>query len=89
MSTTFGVYKGDGEIELEDDILPSNFFEDEDMLDEVFIKVAYRGNQKGYNYWKNDLAQFLNDDIKIYPLDNSSQGIYTIGDFRKLLNEKD
>ena len=89
MSTTFGVYKGDGEIELEDDMLPSNFFEDDDMLDEVFIKVAYRGNQKGYNYWKNDLAQFLNDDIKIYPLDNSSQGIYTIGDFRKLLNEKD
>ena len=65
MSTTFGVYKGDGEIELEDDMLPSNFFEDDDMLDEVFIKVAYRGNHKGYNYWKNDLGPFLNDDIKI------------------------
>ena len=85
MSTTFGVYKGEDEIDLDDGMLPSSFFEDDDTIDEMFIKVAFRGNK--YNYWKNDLAPFLSDDIKIYPLDNSAQGIYTIGDFRKLLNE--
>ena len=87
MSTTFGVYKGEDEIELEDGMLPSSFFVDDDTIDEMFIKVAYQGNKKGYNYWKNDLAPYLSDDTKIYPLDNSEQGIFTIGDFRKLLNE--
>ena len=85
MSTTFGVYKGEDEIELEDGMLPSSFFEDDDTIDEMFIKVAFRGRLS--DYWKNDLAPYLSDDIKIYPLDNSAQGIYTIGDFRKLLNE--
>lgn len=89
MSTTFGVYKGEDEIELEDDMLPSSFFEDDDTIDEEFIKAAFRGNYKATTRWLNDLALFLSDDIKIYPLDNSAQGIYTIGDFRKLLNEED
>lgn len=85
MSTTFGIYKGEDEIELEDGMLPISFFEDDDTIEEMFIKVAFRGNT--YDYWKNDLAPYLSDDIKLYPLDNSAQGIFTIGDFRKLLNE--
>ena len=85
MSTTFGVYKGEDEIELEDGMLPSSFFDDDDTIDEMFIKVAFRGRL--IDYWTNDLAPFLSDDTKIYPLDNSAQGIYTIGDFRKMLNE--
>ena len=87
MSTTFGVYKGEDEIELEDGMLPSSFFEDDDTIDEMFVKVAFRGNYKATTRWKNDLAPYLSDDTKIYPLDNSAQGIFTIGDFRKLLNE--
>ena len=88
MSTTFGVYKGDGIVELEDDMLPISFFEDDDTIDEMFIKVAFRGNYKATTRWLNDLAPFLSDDTKIYPLDHSAQGIYTIGDFRKLLKEQ-
>ena len=87
MSTTFGVYKGKDPIELEDGMLPSSFFEDDDTIDEMFIKAARRGNYKATNCWINPLAMWLSDDTKIYPLDNSAQGIYTIGDFRKLLNE--
>lgn len=87
MSTTFGVYKGEYEIELEDDMLPSSFFYDDDTIDEEFIKVALIGNYKPTTRWLNDLAPYLSDDTKIYPLDNSAQGIFTIGDFRKLLNE--
>ena len=89
MSTTFGVYKRESAIELEDDMLPISFFEDDDTIDEMFIKVAFRGNYNATTRWKNDLAPFLSDDTKIYPLDNSAQGIYTIGDFRKLLNEQE
>lgn len=87
MSTTFGVYKGEGIIELEDDMLPVSFFEDDDAIYEQFIKVAHRG--RIYDYWLNDLAPFLSDDTKIYPLDNSAQGIYTIGDFKKVLKESE
>ena len=87
MITTFGVYKGEGVIEFEDDMLPVRFFEDDDTIYEQFIKVAHRGHL--YSYWLNDLAPFLSDDTKIYPLDNSSQGIYSIGDFKKLLNEQE
>lgn len=85
MSTTFAVYKGKEPIELDNDMLPSYFWET-DSISTMFIKVAFRGN-RGYNYWKNDLAPFLSDDTKIYPLDNSAQGIYTIGDFRKILTD--
>ena len=70
-------------------MLPVNFFEDDDTVCEMFVKVAFRGNYKATTRWLNDLAPFLSDDTKIYPLDNSAQGIYTIGDFRKLLNEQE
>ena len=89
MSTTFGVYKGKDAIELDDDMLPVSFFEDDDIVDDMFIKVAFRGNYKATTRWLNDLTPFLSDEVKIYPLDNSAQGIYTIGDFRKMLNEDD
>jgi hypothetical protein len=37
----------------------------------------------------NPLSSKLSDDIRIFPLDNSAQGIYTIGDARKFLKEKE
>ena len=77
MSTTFGIYKGKTPIELSDDMILQDFNQDD------FIEVAFRGNH-GYNYWLNDIAEYLADDVKIYPLDNDAQGIYTIGDFRKI-----
>ena len=53
---------------------------DEDVTET--IEVAFRGNG-GYIRWKAPLAHLLPDDVEVIPLDNSVQGIYTIGDLRK------
>jgi hypothetical protein len=79
MSTVFGVYKLKENIELEDDCLPENYDDDN------FIEVAFRGN--GGFSWRNELSKFLRDDVKVYPLDNSAQGIYTIGDIKREIND--
>jgi len=80
MSTTFAIHKLGNSIVLEDDYLPDDdIFGDDD--DDVFIKVAFRGSS-GIR-WSNEVAKFLPDDLKVYPLDNSAQGIYTIGDIKK------
>jgi hypothetical protein len=76
MSTTFGISKLKQDIELVDDCLTEQW-EDDD-----FIEVAFRGNGTGIR-WTNDLVEFLPDDLKVYPLDNSAQGIYSIGDIRE------
>lgn len=44
------------------------------------IEIAFRSSSI---YWKNPLAQLLPDDLKVIPLDNGAQGIYTIGDIKK------
>lgn len=42
------------------------------------IEIAFRSS---YGFvWKNALAPFLPPETKVYPLDNTPQGIYTIGD---------
>ena len=38
-------------------------------------------------YFTNQLAELLPDDTKVQPLDNSAQGIYTIGDIKKAINK--
>lgn len=76
MSTLFGIHKLKQDIELEDDCLPENYSDDD------FIEVAFRGNGTGIR-WKNELAEFLSEDVKVYPLDNSAQGVYTIGDIKR------
>lgn len=74
MSTTFGIYRSDLDIKLDDDYcLPSGFSDDD------FIEVAFRGNSTGFR-WLNELAPKLPKETKIYPLDNSAQGVFTIGD---------
>ena len=83
MSTTFGILR-EG---LEEDKI---FDEDGNIypyIDEYycFKSVYYRG---GYSQWENDLASELPDDTKVYPLDNSAQGIYTIGDCKKHLEKE-
>jgi hypothetical protein len=72
MSTTFAIHRHNKNINLEDDCLPDN-------SDDEFIKIAFRSN--GIR-WINEVGQFLPDDMKVYPLDNSAQGIYTIGDIK-------
>jgi len=80
MSTTFGIVIKNGklldlptqenELELPEDIT------DEDTIE--FIEIAFRGRW-GMS-WKNPLAPFLPIKTKVYALDNSPQGIYTIED---------
>jgi hypothetical protein len=80
MSTAFGIHRLGKIIDLKDDCLPD--------YEEQFIQVAIRGNGTGIR-WTNDIAKFLPDDLKVYPLDNSAQGIYTIGDIKKEINNYD
>lgn len=48
------------------------------------IEVAHRSN--GIR-WTNPLAHMLPDDTKVEPLDNSAQGVYTIGDIKRAIQE--
>ncbi len=80
MSTTFGINTTDfKDFELVDDEIPYWINKN------IFERVAFRSNTIG---WRNDMARFLPDDTKVYPLDNSAQGIYTIGDIKKEILEQ-
>jgi hypothetical protein len=77
MSTKFGIPIREVDIELGDengvfDYISDNFFQD----------VAFRDN-KGKLRWVMALADELPDEVRVYALDNSQQGIYTIGDIKK------
>jgi len=52
--------------------------------EEVEVNVAFRSN--GVR-WLDPLAQLLPDDTEVIAVDNSHQGIYTIGDIRKKIKE--
>jgi len=80
MSTTFGINTTDfKDFELVDDEIPYWINKN------IFERVAFRSNTIG---WGNDMARFLPDNTKVYPLDNSAQGIYTIGDIKKEILEQ-
>ena len=49
------------------------------------IEVAFRSSTIR---WKNALAQALPDDVKVIPLDNTAQGIYTIGDIKREIKKQ-
>jgi hypothetical protein len=81
MSTTFGINTSDfKDFELDEygDI-------PEWINPSIFKKVAFRSN--GIR-WTDDLAKLLPDDTKVYPLDNSAQDIYTIGDIKREILEQ-
>jgi hypothetical protein len=86
MSTLFGIHREGKKIELVDDDLPEEHFQD-DRIENEFIEVAFRDNS-GFITWSHDLAYFLSDDLPVYPLDNTAQGIYTIGDLKREFNEQ-
>lgn len=50
------------------------------------VEIAFRTH---YIRWLNPIAHLLPDDIKVIPLDNSAQGIYTIGDIKKAISENE
>lgn len=49
------------------------------------IPVARRVS--GRVFFTNELAEMLHDEIKVVPLDNSAQGIYSIGDIRNAIKK--
>jgi hypothetical protein len=79
MSTIFGIVIKDGKLL---DLPPQEngleLSKDENTL---IIEVAFRSS-RGMR-WTNVIAQFLPSETKVYPLDNTPQGIYTIGDILK------
>ena len=83
MSTTFGIPQRQVELSKLVD-------EDGELYDYIdtsfFERVFHIG---GHSRWLNPLSSRLSDDTRIFPLDNSAQGIYTIGDARKFLKEKE
>lgn len=74
MSTKFGVIKKEYQDQINRGIITFDQLDEDD-----FIEVAFRS--RGVR-WTNELAPLLSDEIKVYPLDNTAQGIYTIGDIR-------
>lgn len=82
MSTTFGVLTEPNYKVIEIDDMPVIEEDDEDF----FEIVAFRSSH-GMS-WLNNLAPLLPDDLVVYPLDNSRQGINTIGDIRKQIKSK-
>ena len=86
MSTTFGIPQRKVSID--------NLCDDQgNLLDYIdpsfFEKIFYRGNGGLGTRWLNNIARLLPDDTRVYPLDNSAQGIFTIGDIKEALKEKD
>jgi hypothetical protein len=54
--------------------------------DEDFIEVAFRSNGMRFT---NALAHLLPDDTPVIALDNSQQGVHSIGDIKKAIEKTD
>lgn len=84
MSTTFGIPQRQVELtRLIDENGDLHDYIDTSFFEKVFFRSMHNGR------WMNSLASRLPDNTLVFPLDNSAQGIYTIGDARKFLKEKD
>jgi hypothetical protein len=49
----------------------------------IFEPVFFRGNT---SRWLISYGEQLKDDVRVYALDNTQQGIYTIKDIKEFLN---
>lgn len=80
MSTTFGIPKKPIDIELgdEDGVF---YYIDTDIFEKVWFRSM------GRSRWLSDIAKSLPDDTRVYALDNSQQGIFTIGDIKEYEKE--
>ena len=80
MSTTFGIVIKNGELL---DLPPqeSGLILPQDIKNEDGIEIVNVASRSSWGMsWKNPIAPFLPPETKVYPLDNSHQGIYTIRD---------
>lgn len=83
MSTTFGILT----IPVDYDKLVD---EDGDLLSyiskDIFNPVFFRS--KGNSRWLTIAGPFIPDDTKVFALDNTQQGIFTIKDIKEFLKTK-
>jgi len=49
------------------------------------IEVAFRTH---YIRWENRLAHLMPDSTRVEPMDNTAQGIYTIGDIKQAIRRQ-
>lgn len=52
----------------------------------AMIPIALR---RGAMVFLNDFSKDMADSVKVWPLDNGSQGIFTLGDIRKAIETGD
>jgi hypothetical protein len=78
MSTTFGIPKEPIDIDL-GDADGIYYYINPDIFEKVFFRTMNNSR------WLNDLAKSLPDETKVYALDNTQQGVYTIGDIKQLM----
>lgn len=83
MSTTFGVLKETLPIEVGDENGVFSYIS-ADYFERVWFRTGSSINGKP-GYWKNEFACWLPDDTRVYALDNSQQGVNTIGDIKQLM----
>ena len=83
MSTTFGIPIKKMDITIDEYEEIFKWIDDED---ESFTEVWYRS--MGNCRWLNPLGELLPDDTKVYALDNSQQGVYTIGDIKQMMDKQ-
>ena len=80
MSTTFGIPREPINIELGDNDGVYYY-----INTEIFEKVFFRS--MGRSRWLSDLAKMLPDDTRVYALDNTQQGVFTIGDIKNSIKK--
>jgi hypothetical protein len=84
MSTTFGIPQRQVELSrLIDENGDLHDYIDTSFFEKVFFRTMHNSR------WMNSLANRLPDNTLVFPLDNTAQGIYTIGDIKKYLNPED
>ena len=84
MSTTFGIPQRQVELSrLIDENGDLHDYIDTSFFEKVFFRSMNNSR------WMNSLANRLPDDTLVFPLNNTAQGIYTIGDIKKFLKEKE
>lgn len=52
----------------------------------IITKIAFRDNGGKFK-WLHELAKILPNEMKVIPMDNTHQGIKTVGDIRKEIDE--
>jgi len=86
MSTTFGIPIKHRDIEVNEYDEMVRLMDDDGYYDEEFVDVWFRSSNCR---WLNPLGELLPDDTKVYALDNTQQGVYTIGDIKKIMAKQD